>query len=245
MTRNIVWRARWVWRILSLNAIGIFSLFSCKLGNKNKIIISRGQQVMQPFGPSFLSYVSPCPLPNILWLHELLFQITMPLPIYFMILMRKIQQHDSNAFSSSSITISNEQFSAIIHSLNMRTSSLNQSKPAYVLADQLVPFLDHLDICWEDVIKLLHHFTKIDEYVILHEAALQWKSLTLLADKFSLDHPTYNARVLAQLFFRSLQDDFCIPIIYSVPQECQQDSVIILWTICNNIHQNNILLKPS
>jgi hypothetical protein len=74
-------------------------------------------------------------------------------------------------------------------------------KPAYDgSADQLVPFLNRLDIRRQDeswypitfvrienqTLDLLRHFTKVDESVILHQAKTRWDSVTLQQDKFSL-----------------------------------------------------------
>jgi hypothetical protein len=128
-------------------------------------------------------------------------------------------------------------------------------KPAYDgSADQLVPFLNRLDIRRQDeswypitfimiaqhTYDLLRHFAKIDESVILQQAKLRWDSGTILQDKFSLQHPTYNARVLARLLLGSLTDDFCLTIIHRIPQQYRKDGAVILWTICNNIHRNNV-----
>jgi hypothetical protein len=128
-------------------------------------------------------------------------------------------------------------------------------KPVYDgTADQLVPFLNRLDIRRQDeswypitfinigdqTYDLLRHFAKIDESVIIHQAKTRWESVTLLHDKFSLEHPTYNARVLARLLLGSLTDEFCLTIIHRIHQDYRKDGVVILWTICNNIHRNNI-----
>jgi hypothetical protein len=128
-------------------------------------------------------------------------------------------------------------------------------KPTYDgTADQLVPFLNRLDIRRQDeswypitfvhighnTYDLLRHFAKIDESVILQQAKLRWESITLLQDKFSFEHPTYNARVLGRLLLGSITDDFCLTVIHRIPQEYRKDGVVILWTICNNIHRNNV-----
>lgn len=120
--------------------------------------------------------------------------------------------------------------------------------------DQLVPFLNRLDIRRQDEgwypitfltiqdnnYDLIRHFAKLDESVMLTEARLRWKSPTVNTDKHTVAHPTYNARVLARLLLKSVTDDFSITVINRIPQEYRNDGPLILWTICNNIHRNNI-----
>jgi hypothetical protein len=128
-------------------------------------------------------------------------------------------------------------------------------KPAYDgSSEQLIPFLNRLDIRRQDEgwypitfltiqynkYDLIRHFTKIDESVMLQEAKIRWTSTTLAVDKHTIDHPTYNARVLARLLLGSVTDDFCILIINRIPQEYRNDGPLILWIICNNVHRNNV-----
>jgi hypothetical protein len=75
---------------------------------------------------------------------------------------------------------------------------------------------------------------------MLNEAKLRWLSPTVSNDKHTVDHPTYNARVLGRLLLRSITDDFSIMIINRIPHDFRNDGPLILWTICNNIHRNNV-----
>jgi hypothetical protein len=120
--------------------------------------------------------------------------------------------------------------------------------------EQLVPFLNRLVIRRQDegwypitfltiqhqTYDLIRHFAKLDESIMLTEAKLRWHSPTVMTDKHSIDHPTYNARVLARLLLRSVTDDFSITIINRIPQDYHNDGPLILWMICSNIHRNNI-----
>jgi hypothetical protein len=92
---------------------------------------------------------------------------------------------------------------------------------------------------------LIRNFTLIDESVMLHEAQLRWTSPDVSANKHTIDHPTFNARVLARLLLGSITDDFYITIISRILQEYRNDGPLILWLICNNIHHNNIAFVES
>jgi hypothetical protein len=133
-------------------------------------------------------------------------------------------------------------------------------KPPYDgSSDQLIPFLNRLDIRRQDEgwypitfltinntkYDLIRHFTQIDETVMLQEARIRWTSPTISIDKHTIDHPTFNARVLARLLLSSVTDDFCITIINRVPQDYRNDGPLLLWIICNNIHRNNIAFVES
>jgi hypothetical protein len=59
-------------------------------------------------------------------------------------------------------------------------------------------------------------------------------------DKHTVDHPTYNARILACLLFGSIADDFSVMILHCIPESYHNDGPYVLWTICNHIHRNNI-----
>lgn len=75
---------------------------------------------------------------------------------------------------------------------------------------------------------------------MLTEAKLHWLSPTIATDKHFIDHPNYNAHVLARLLLCSVTEDFSITIINRIPQNYRNDGPLILWTICNNTHLNNI-----
>jgi hypothetical protein len=93
-------------------------------------------------------------------------------------------------------------------------------KPLYDgIADNLVPFLNRLDIRSQDVAwgsitflnvkyDLIKHFAKIDESVITKEATYQWSTTTIDKDKHQPQHPTFHSRILAKLLLCSLTDDF-------------------------------------
>ncbi len=119
-------------------------------------------------------------------------------------------------------------------------------KPVYdSSSEQLVPFLNWLDIPRQDEgwypitfitihnnkYDLISDFTKIDKSVMLQEAKLHWTSPTLTIDKHSIDHPTFNAWILACLLLGSITDDFCITVINRVVQEYRNDGPLLLWII--------------
>jgi hypothetical protein len=85
------------------------------------------------------------------------------------------------------------------------------SKPIKPLYDgsseQLVPFLNRLDIRQQDEgwypitfleiqnrkYDLIRHFANIDESVMLQEEKLRWTSPSVSTDKHTIDHPIFNA----------------------------------------------------
>jgi hypothetical protein len=74
----------------------------------------------------------------------------------------------------------------------------------------------------------MQHFAKINEMVMLQEAKLRWTSPHMSTDKHTIDHPTFNARILSRLLLGSITDDFCIMIINRIPQEYRNDSALLL-----------------
>ena len=132
--------------------------------------------------------------------------------------------------------------------------------PAYDgLPDGLIPFLNRLDICRQDEswypitfltvqqksYDLLRHFTEVSEAAVLADAKSRWFSPTLQQDKFQITHQTYQARVLAKLLLASLTDDFSITIIHRIDSSYRNDGVVILWTICHNVHRSNITFTET
>jgi hypothetical protein len=121
------------------------------------------------------------------------------------------------------------------------------SKPLKPLYDgsseQLIPFLNCLDIRRQDEgwhpitfldihgtkYDLIRNFTTIDELVMLQEAKNRLTALSVSQDKHTIDHPTFNARVLARLLLNSITDDFCITVINRIPQEYRNDGPLLLW----------------
>ncbi len=133
-------------------------------------------------------------------------------------------------------------------------------KPTYDGSpDQLVPFLNRLDIRRHDEgwypitfvtirnkkLDLLRDFTQISATDIRQQAKNRWDSLTMEIDKHTVDHPTYNARILAKLLFGSIGDDFSLMILHRVPETYRNDGPYVLWTICNHIHRNNIAFNET
>jgi hypothetical protein len=87
---------------------------------------------------------------------------------------------------------------------------------------------------------LTRHFTQVSETDITNAATERWTSTTVAIDKITLDHPTFNARILGRLIMSSITDTFSITIINRVPQDLRNDGPLLLWTVCNHIHHNNI-----
>jgi hypothetical protein len=128
-------------------------------------------------------------------------------------------------------------------------------KPAYDGSpDNLIPFLNRIDIrrqdeSWypstifikdETSIDLTSHFAKISEQDITSATETRWNSPSIATDKITIDHPTYNARIFGKLLMASITDSFSITVINRIPQDLRNDGPLILWTICNHIHHNNI-----
>lgn len=123
----------------------------------------------------------------------------------------------------------------------------------------LILFLNWLDIRRQDEgwypitfipvenekLDILCHFTLISEDTITTNATACGTSPMVTVDKHNIDHPTYNSRVLAKLLLASVTDDFSVTVIHRVPQDLRNDGPLILWTICNNIHCNNIALVET
>jgi len=132
--------------------------------------------------------------------------------------------------------------------------------PAYDgLPDGLIPFLNRLDIRRQDEswypitfltvqqksYDLLRHFTEVSEAAVLADAKSRWFSPTLQQDKFQITHQMYQACVLAKLLLASLTDDFSITIIHRIDSSYRNDGVVILWTICHNVHRSNIAFTET
>jgi hypothetical protein len=128
-------------------------------------------------------------------------------------------------------------------------------KPLYDGSSKnLIPFLNRLNIRRQDEswypstiinvgstsFDLTREFAKIQEADIIRTAESRWKSLTISEDKLKLDHLAYNARVLGRLLMASITDEFSLTIVNRIPQDLRNDGPLILWTICNHIHRNNI-----
>jgi hypothetical protein len=116
-------------------------------------------------------------------------------------------------------------------------------KPLYNgTADNLVPFLNRLDIRHQDkawgsityisiaTIKydLLKHFAKINESEITQEAKFRWTRTTVNKDKHQPQHLTFHSRILAKLLLCFLTDNFSMTIINRIPSDLRNDGPLFL-----------------
>jgi hypothetical protein len=126
-------------------------------------------------------------------------------------------------------------------------------------AEQLIPFLNRLDIRRQDegwypitflhtndgLLDIIRDFSKISEHTMTTAAHQRWTSINVATEKHTVDHPTYNSRVLARLLLGSVTDDFAITVINHLERSLRNDGPLILWTICNNIHRNHIAFTET
>jgi hypothetical protein len=120
--------------------------------------------------------------------------------------------------------------------------------------DQLIPFLSHLDIRrqnegWSSAtfitvtnIKydLTSNFASVNEADIIKLAEECWTSPTVDKDKHTVDHDTYNSRLLSTVLMNSITDDFLSTLLNRIPHQLHNDGTFLLWNISNNIHRNNV-----
>jgi hypothetical protein len=176
--------------------------------------------------------------------------------------MIRLLQHQASNNTPSSITASSSTLRLPdYHSLAKYEEIISRPiKPSYDgSSDGLIPFLNRLDIRRQDEswypitflqiagksYDIIRHFTEISESVVLAEAKARWTSPTLQQDKFDINHPTYQTRVLAKLLLASLTEDFCVTIVHRVNTTYRNDGLVILWTICNNVHRSNIAFTET
>jgi hypothetical protein len=73
----------------------------------------------------------------------------------------------------------------------------------------------------------------------------RWTSPTVQQDKHTVGSPTYNARLLAMVITNSITDDFLTTLIHRVPSNLRNDGTYLLWSVCHNIHRNNIAFHEN
>jgi hypothetical protein len=128
-------------------------------------------------------------------------------------------------------------------------------KPAYDGSeDQLVPFLTRLDIRrqnegWssatfvtisDKIYDLTSNFASISEPDITAQAEARWNSPTINDDKHTIDHPTYNSRLLAIVIINSITTEFLPTLLNRIPHLLRNDGTYLLWSLSHNIHRNNV-----
>lgn len=128
-------------------------------------------------------------------------------------------------------------------------------KPAYDgTEDELIPFLTRLDIRrqhegWAPATYVTIHsktydltskFAQVSEYDITEAAESRWNSENVQSEKHTVGHETYNSRLLAIVLFNSITEDFSTTLIHRVPMSLRNDGTYLLWSICHNIHRNNV-----
>jgi len=133
-------------------------------------------------------------------------------------------------------------------------------KPSYHgTPDALIPFLNKLDLRhqsegWADAtfitiddtkFDITTHFTKVPEDKVIAQAKTHCSSITVSADKHTIGHMTFNSRLLSIVLFNSITDAVFTSILHRVPQDLCNDGTLILWTICNNVYQNNITFTET
>ena len=121
-------------------------------------------------------------------------------------------------------------------------------------AEGLIPFLNRLDIRrqdegWYDAtfviqdgvkLDLTRHFVRVLEATVVADAKARWTAETVLVDRHTVGHPTYNARLLGKVLLNSITDNVSTTVINRVPQDYRNDGPLILWTICYSIHRNHV-----
>jgi hypothetical protein len=128
-------------------------------------------------------------------------------------------------------------------------------KPSYDGSeDNLMTFLTRLDVRrqnegWAPAtyitidgkrIDLCIHFAQVDADQAKDAATLRWNSHTIQMDKHTIGHDTCNSRQLAIVLMGSITEALSLIILHRIPRELCNDGTYILWTICNNVHRNNV-----
>lgn len=128
-------------------------------------------------------------------------------------------------------------------------------KPSYDGSEEhLIPFLTRLDLRrqnegWapatyitinDTQYDLTCHFACVDETDITTIAKTRWTSTSIDHDKHTVGHITYQSRLLAMVILNSITDDFMTVLIHRVPQSLRNDGTFLLWSLCHNIHRNNV-----
>jgi len=118
----------------------------------------------------------------------------------------------------------------------------------------LIPFLNKLDLRrqnegWspatyitiaEKRYDLTTHVTLLNESHLKSITESQWTIPSVDQDKHTIGHVTYNACLLAMVILNSVTDDFMTTLIHRVPTLLRNDGTYLLWSVCHNIHRNNV-----
>lgn len=128
-------------------------------------------------------------------------------------------------------------------------------KPTYDGSeDQLIPFLSRVDIRrqnegWSSATyvqisdmtyDLTSNFASVSESDITRIVEARWTSPTVNVDKHTVDHETYNSRLLAMVIMNSITDDLLTTLLNRIAHHLRNDGTLLLWSISHNIHRNNI-----
>jgi hypothetical protein len=92
---------------------------------------------------------------------------------------------------------------------------------------------------------LTTHFALLSETDVNNATLARWTSPTVQQDKHTVGSPTYNARLLAMVITNSITDDFLTTLIHRVPSDLCNDGTYLLWSVCHNIHRNNVAFHEN
>jgi hypothetical protein len=133
-------------------------------------------------------------------------------------------------------------------------------KPIYDGSEEhLISFLTRLDIRRQNegwapatyiqinssTIDLTCHFSQVTESQAKQDAERRWTSPNVNVEKHALGHETYHSRLLAIVLMSSITESLSTVLLYRIPQLLRNDGTYILWTICNNVHRNNVAFKET
>jgi hypothetical protein len=121
----------------------------------------------------------------------------------------------------------------------------------------LIPFLTKLDIRrqhegWATATyvtinnvkyDLTTHFAQLTETNLTTFVEPRWTSATVDIDKHTVGNTTYNARLLAMVILNSITNAFMTTLIHRNPTILCNDGTFLLWSVCHNIHQNNVAFQ--
>jgi hypothetical protein len=120
--------------------------------------------------------------------------------------------------------------------------------------DHLIPFLSRLDIRRQNegwaTATYIHvngikydltcNFASVQEADITALAERRWTAPSVDIDKHSVDHDTYNSRLLSIVLMNSITDDLLTTILNRIPRLLRNDGTYLLWSLSHNIHRNNV-----
>jgi hypothetical protein len=128
-------------------------------------------------------------------------------------------------------------------------------KPVYDSSkDQLISFLSRSDIqCqnkgWpsatfitilDETYHLTSNFASVSESDIMTQAEAHWNSPTANEDKHTVDHATYNSRLLAIVIMNSVTNNLTTTLLSHIPHLLCSGGTYLLWSISQNIHRNKV-----